>query len=277
MPIREVAPSMLEHLLQALVPYRERTTAPPLAIVRHVLKQLVTVEDLDFHHHSREWNALASTYPREIYKLARERIAYETSGNAPDDYSSVPGGLRGTLALSAIAKEPDYPAICDDLWTRVSDPGAPGAYAWVRLFQAVVFEDPARWPARMLDAVANAESEAVVRWLAQLLRFEGSLLVFRFPEITRAFLERGRGLGGDPLYKKMRVELYTGCGPQTRSYSNGIPDKETDYVEAEARKAAEAHAQDELLGSFYRWIVQIEQKERVLHKLRSDAEMASLD
>jgi hypothetical protein len=41
--------------------------------------------------------------------------------------------------------------------------------------------------------------------------------------------------------------------------------------------AAEAHARDELLGPFYRWIVEIERKERVMHKLRSDAEMAFLD
>ena len=79
------------------------------------------------------------------------------------------------------------------------------------------------------------------------------------------------------FYRKMCEELHSGCGPQTRSYTNGIPDQVTDYVEAEAGKAAEAHAQDELLGPFYRWIVEVEQKERVLHKLRSDAEMGSLD
>jgi hypothetical protein len=277
LPVREVAPRMLEHVLLALVPYRERTTAPPLAIVRHVLKQLVSAEDLDFHHHSREWNALVTTYPREIYELVRERIAYETSGNAPGGYSPVPSGFRGTLALSAIAKEPDYQAICDDLWTRVSDQSTPGAWAWVRLFQAVVFGDSALWPARMLEAIAKAGSQDALWWLPQLLRFEGSLIIFRFPEITRAFLNRARLLGGDQLYRKMCQELHSGCGPQTRSYTNGIPDKVTDYVEAEAGKAAEAHAQDELLGSFYRWIVEIEQKERVLHKLRSDAEMAALD
>jgi hypothetical protein len=277
LPIREVAPRMLEQVLQALVPYRQRSTSPPLAAVRHVLKQLVYVEDLGFFEHSREWNGLAEKYPREIYELVRERIAHAASGNAPDDYSPVSSGYRRALDLSAITRETDYPAICEELWTRVSDPGAPGAHAWVRLFQAVVFVDPALWPARMLDAVANAGSEDALWWLAQLLRFEGSLIIFRYPEITRAFLNRARMLGGDQLCLKMRVELHSGCGPQTRSYTNGILDKETDYVEAEAGRAAEAHASDELLGPFYRWIVEVEQKERLMHKLRSDAEMASLD
>lgn len=75
----------------------------------------------------------------------------------------------------------------------------------------------------------------------------------------------------------MRVELYSGCGPQTLAYSNGILDKELDYVEAGAAKAAEAQASDELLGPFYRWIVEVEQKERLMHKMQADAEIASLD
>ena len=75
----------------------------------------------------------------------------------------------------------------------------------------------------------------------------------------------------------MRVELYSGCGPQGRSYSNGILDKELDYVEVTAAKAAEAHATDELLGPFYRWIVEVEQKERLVHKMQAEAAMACPD
>ena len=84
-------------------------------------------------------------------------------------------------------------------------------------------------------------------------------------------------MGGQELYKNIRASLYTGCGPQTRSFVNGTLDKELDYVEAEAAKAAEAHAADELLGPFYRWIVEIEQKNRLMYKMRNEAEMAALD
>lgn len=277
LPISDVAPRMLEKVLQALVPYRERKTHPPCAIAHHVIKQLVSVRDLDLFHHSREWDALTEKYPRAIYELIRERIAYAASGKAADDYNPILSGYQRDLDLRALAKEPDYPAICDDLWSRVSDPSGREAYAWISLFQAVVFENPSLWPHRMMNAVTSAGSEDALLWLAQLLKFKGSLIVFRFPEITRAFLRRALTLGGNQLCHKMRVELYSGCGPQTRSYSNGILDKELDYVEAAATKAAEAHATDELLGPFYRWIVEVEQKERLMHKRQANAAMASLD
>ena len=199
------------------------------------------------------------------------------SGNAAEDYSPIPIGYHRGIDFAALAKEPDYRAICDDLWSRVFDPSGPEAYAWVRLFQAVVFEDPSLWPPRMLDAVSGAESEDELLWLAELLKFEGSLIIFRFPEITRSFLRRAVSLGGNELCHKMRIELYSGCGPQLRSYSNGMLDNELDYIEAAAAKAAEAHPTDELLGPFYRWIVEVEQKERLLHKMQTEAAMASLD
>jgi hypothetical protein len=50
-----------------------------------------------------------------------------------------------------------------------------------------------------------------------------------------------------------------------------------DYVEAEAARAAETQATDEFLGPFFRWIVEIEQKDRLLHKLHSEAAMAAMD
>ena len=147
-----------------------------------------------------------------------ERITYAASGEAEGAYSSIPSGYHQRLELPGLAKEPDYPAICDDLWGQVSDSSKPEAYAWIRLFQAVVFEDPSLWPPRMLTVITNAEGDAVLLWLAELLNFEGSLIIFRFPEITRGFLIRARALGGDHLCQKMRVKLYSSCGPQSRSY-----------------------------------------------------------
>jgi hypothetical protein len=52
---------------------------------------------------------------------------------------------------------------------------------------------------------------------------------------------------------------------------------ELDYVEAEAAKAAETHATDELLGPFYRWIFEIEQRNRLMNRMRSESEMAAFD
>ena len=57
LPIREVAPQMLEQVLQALVPYGERKIDLPRDVLGHVLMQLVPVPDLDLFHHSREWES----------------------------------------------------------------------------------------------------------------------------------------------------------------------------------------------------------------------------
>ena len=277
LPLGDVAPGMLERVLHALVPYKERKTSPPLSIIHHVLTQLISVRDLDLFHHSREWDALAEKYPREVFELLRSRIVHAASGKTAGSYNPIPHGYHRQIDLSSLVKESDYAAICDDLWSQISDSEGPNTYCWVRLFQAVIFENPQLWPPRMLGAIARAGSSDELLWLVQLLRFEGSLVIFRFPEIARAFLDRGQALGGDHLRDKVRVGLYSACGPQTRLYSGGILDKELDYVEAEASKAAEAHASDELLGPFYRWIVEVEQKERLMHKMHADAAMNSLD
>ncbi len=50
---------------------------------------------------------------------------------------------------------------------------------------------------------------------------------------------------------------------------------EDDYVEAEALKAAEAHAFDLTLGPLHRGIVEKEQRDRVWRKARSEAERAA--
>jgi hypothetical protein len=113
--------------------------------------------------------------------------------------------------------------------------------------------------------------------LTDLLRFDGSLIVFGFPELTRAFLAKAQMLGGDELLKKLRSHLYRVTGPAAREYKDGIRDKEQDYVESEALKAAEVFASDALLGPFYRWIVEMEQQDRFWHKAQSEAEMANLE
>ena len=277
LPIRRIASKMLEQVFQALVPYQERKTPIPHTVVRSVVMQLVDVPDIDMSYHSREWEELVKQYPRLIFDLLLARIKRASSGNPPDSYLPVPSSFEGRLNLPELAKEPDYPEICRDLWGHALNTKDPQHFYWMRLFQAVVMGDPSIWLDRMQREIDATSSEDTLSLLAGLLRFEGSLIIFRFPNLTRAFLERAKKLGGQELYKNIRASLYTGCGPQTRSFVNGTLDKELDYVEAEAAKAAEAHAADELLGPFYRWIVEIEQKNRLMYKMRNEAEMAALD
>jgi len=276
LPIKLHAPRMVLKVLEALVPYQERKTPLPQQLVRSVVMQLVDVRDLQLHE-ALQWESLIKQYPRFIFDLLKARIDRAAAKDTPPDYLPVPFGFEGRLSLPGLKKEPDFPEICQGLWENILKLDNPERLFWMPLFQAVVLEYPALWLDRMRQEVEAAASEKTLSVLAALLKFEGSLVIFRYPDLTRAFLARARSLGGQPLYDSLRSNLYTGCGPQTRSYSNGILDKDLDYVEAEAVKAAEAHSKDEILGPFYRWIVEIEQRNRLIHKMHSEAAMASME
>ena len=280
LPIQRVAPKALEQVLQALAPFQDRTTPLPLEVIRSTVMRLIDVPDLDILHHSREWDMLIKQHSRLVFDLLLARIDRADAVDlpkAPEDYRAVPFNFGGRLNMPNLVNEPDYPEICGKLWGQIMNIKSPQHHCWELLFQAVVLCNPVFWLDRMQREVESAASEEILKMFTVLLRTEGSLLIFRFPELTRTFLLRARNLGGQELFLEIRSNLYTGCGPQTRSYTNGTLDKGLDYVEAEAAKAAEIHADDELLGPFYRWIVEIEQKNRLMNKMVAESQMETLD
>jgi hypothetical protein len=277
LPIRKIAPRMLSEILQALCPFRERKAPLAPAVVHAVVSQLDAVSDLGVFSGLRVWKQLSQQHPRAVYELLRERIARATAVKDGEHYSPIPLDFETEFSLSELSKEPDYSEICDELWSRVTGVYNPQSSFWQRLFKAVVMRHPPAWLARMTREIETSQSAEKLSLLVELLRFDGSLLIFRFPEIPRALLTKAKLLGGKKLFEIIREGLYRGCGPQTRAYGSGALDAELDYVESEAVKAAEAHANDELLGPFYRWIVEAEQKERLMHKMDYECEMSALD
>jgi len=111
-----------------------------------------------------------------------------------------------------------------------------------------------------------------LEWVSRFLSFHGSLMVFRLPNLTRRLLVRARELSG---YEDVRELLYWATCPQTTSWSNGTLAKEDDYVETEAIKAAETHANDPELLSFFGWIAERVQAEK--RKARADHELRMRD
>jgi len=75
----------------------------------------------------------------------------------------------------------------------------------------------------------------------------------------------------------MERHLYGISGPQVRGYTNGALDAQYDYMEAAALDAATQHAEDALLGPFYRWIATIERESREQHKQISVAGWSAFD
>jgi hypothetical protein len=277
LPIRRIAPKMLARILEALYPIRERKLPFPAEVVRGTVSQLDTVSDLGTFDDLQAWETLIQQHPRAVYELLCKRIARAASGAAGNSFSPIPFDFHCRICLPDLQKEPDYAEICDDLWERVCAPYTSQRFCWEKLFHAVVLPNPSFWLGRLLRDIETVESAEKLLRLVELLSFDGSLLIFRFPDLSRAFLKKAQSLGGKDFFNVVRSGLYHGCGPQGRAYSNGILDANLDYVEAEAVKAAEGHAADELLGPFYRWIVEIEQKDRLMHKMVSETELAASD
>jgi hypothetical protein len=280
LPIRKLASKIPEQVLRALVPYREHNPPLPQAVVRSVLMQLTDVPDLDqlgMFSESQEWGEIVAKHTRLVFDLMLARVDRATDNDAPANYQPIPLSFDRRLNLPDLAKEPDYADICRNLWECALKSNSPQQIYWVRLFQAVAMDDSSIWLDRMQQEIESAMSEESLSLLVRLLKFDGSLIIFRFPELTKSFLRKAKKLGGQQLYDTISAGLYAGCGPQIRTFTNGKLDEKLDYVESEAAKAAEIHAADEWLGPFYRWIVEIEHKNRLMNKMRSEAEMADLD
>lgn len=277
LPLAVLPASVVGGVWEVLVPYRKRRTALPTELVTHLFEQLVGVPKLDVHQHAEQFHELTVAMPRAIYTLLRARVLQAVSSQAPNDYAPLPDGYDFAIQLPGLATEPDYAAVCDELWQRVLNGREPQRFAWRALWQAVVMNEAEHWLPRLLREVEGAQSAEHLKALVDLIGFGGSLVVFRFADLTRAYLIKAEALGGVELAAEVRAKLVSATGPSVRAYTDGRLDREYDYVEAEAAKAAERHASDPLLGPFYRWIVRWEQSHRLWEKARVDAQVAAWD
>ncbi len=127
---------------------------------------------------------------------------------------------------------------------------------------------------RLLKEIDEAGTIERLRWVTRLLSFRGSLMVFHQPELTRHFLSRAKALGG---YEVLRAALYGATGPHTTSWTNGKLNEEDDYVEAEALKAAQQHADEPELHTFFSWVAECEQSDKRRARTSYELEMRELE
>lgn len=277
LPLQPVAKKDPDELIEVLCNPRDDNAVPPGNVVRHVLAQLVAAPRLNFREDRESWSRLKQEYSKEIYDLVVSRIERDTESGSLDGYNPIPDGWPSNSCLSGLQTHPDYKVICDELWGRVTSPAQPKRYHWVELFKSVVLQDPGNWLPRLNEFVQACPSAEELSALVRLVCFDGSLVIFRQPEFTRRVLQRAESLGDQAIKEALRCSLYHTAGPQGRSYTNGKLDEDSDYVEAAAIKAAEAHAEDPILGPFYRWIVEVEQRNRTMHRVRFEVESIAND
>ena len=263
-------------VLAALNPYHPRQVDPPLATVRHVLNALVKVPKIKVDHHGGGYGRILKLYPRAIYDFVLQRATrYEKSGGLPR-YQVVPRDILVRFELQGLSADADFDKICGFLWEKMMGKAPEHMrYIWRELFQGIVLDRVDFWLPKLTAAVNSATSLKQLREVMAVIHFDGSLIVFFFPDLTKAILQRAEDIEGVEGYERMRRTLYAVSGPLSRSGTNGELDKDDDYVEAEAIKAATTHAADSVLGPFYRWIIQVEQHARDQSRRLYQANMAS--
>jgi len=285
LPLKSLDSELRNRALEALTPYKADAAKPPLDVVVHVLNALVEVDEVTIRYHGKGLERIAELYPRTVYDFVTKRIEHYAgmSKAASRKYQPLPrsaGDLpfEAPIKIPGLRKESDFSAICTTLWDKATSEKQDRATRfWCDLFQDIVLDDVDFWHSRLVKTIKNAKSIKRLWELSRLIAFNGSLIVFRFPEITKAFLKQAAEIDGTEGSEHMRSILYCASGPTVRSYSGGELNKENDYVEAEALKAAEKHSDDPILGPFYRKMVECERYDREESRRRHQISQAALD
>jgi len=278
LPLTNFADRFYHEFLTALFPYKAREAAPPPQTVSYVLDAMVSVPEVEVDRSDLQFQRILEGYPRKVYKFVLARLNHAEAAQDSVRYRPLPTAFRRRFRLASLLKEADYESICQFLWDKAVEHR--GDYAkrdWIELFQGVVLVSRDFWIPRLIKAIGAAEDIEDLRSYISLIGFDGSLILFHEPAIASAFLRRAEDLDGAAGVKRIRSSLYSSSGPEGRSFSNGNLDPECDYLEAEAFKAAEANAHDELLGEFYRWVGEAERHEREFHRRLYEADMAAID
>lgn len=272
--LAEMTEAQHGEVLAALNPYGVKRVAPPEATVRHVLNALVAVPEIIADHEGGGFQRAVELYPRVVYDFVLQRIAVGERLTPEAGYRPLPCPGLGRFRLPGLDRAPDFPAICEFLWQKVSSPTVSSPHnAWCQLFQAVVLDHIEFWLPRLIEAIRSAPTiEDLRNWL-NLICFDGSLVIFRFPELTSAALLRAEDLDGTVGSRRIRAALYHVTGPSVRGFTDGELNRDSDYVEAEAIRAAATHAKDPVLGPFFRWIMAVEQGDREDERRRHILEM----
>jgi hypothetical protein len=276
LPLEEVARKDPERLIEALDSRPDDPSPPPDDLMRHVLSTLVHAPRLEIVYGSEVWDRFQRFYPMEVYDLVVARIQRESVDHESVGYEAIPSDGVTEFGLPELRQHPRYEAVCEELWQRVLDPNEPCQWLWKQLFHAVVTHGTGEWLVRLRSQIEKCGSEDELRLLVRLIRFSGSLIVFRKPELVLKVLERAENLGGKSLWSRLRLDLYDSAGLVVKTFPFGEMHAETDYVEAAAMKAAQAHAKDPVLGPFYRWIVEQEAAKRRAQRADCEAEATEL-
>ncbi|MEY4485091.1 MAG: hypothetical protein RL693_2543, partial [Verrucomicrobiota bacterium] len=214
---------------------------------------------------------MARHYPRRIYEFLIKRIErQQKSVEVSPNYLAIPYSVR--WSFEGIESESDFESLARRLLQRVWESNAEYRWLWEHMFQIVVVRTSSLTEKLFLEHLPKIDSPDDLVVIASLLDFEGSLLVFRYPNLTEAILKKARTFGVD-AHDHITRKLIHGAGPGIRSYTNNELNPEHRYLRTEAEKAVQVHESNQTLRSFYEKILEMEIRDEESNRARQDSMM----
>ncbi len=264
--------NIFKKIIDTLDPNLTRNKKPfKPSIITKLLNQFIQMDKIEVYENNSQFTEFCKNYPKEIYLWVIKRINFSQTNKSPQNYKPVPILLERRFDLGRLKEDKDYLSICKILWEKVMRSNKKVKDFWIELFQAVTIENTSFWLPRLLKAVESSKTHEKLKWLTKLIKFERSLIIFQYPELTRLFLIQSEKLGYENLMDEMQWELYFSCNPNSHTNTKSILNEKNSFLELTAIKATEKYHSDILLNPFYRWIADIEETERVSLKMRHES------
>ncbi len=216
---------------------------------------------------------MARRHPRKTYELLVKRIECGERERIEGNKEFQPLPYSRDLRLSGLENEPDFEDLARSLFERILTASDANRWPWKQLFRIAVSRTSPVVERLLTARLSQINTPKDLEDVVSLLGYEGSLLVFLYPELTEAILKKARSFGS-ATRDSITWDLIHGSGPSGRGYTNGELDPQYRYLRTEAEKAALIHESNRILAPFYQKIVEMEVRDETSHRREQEAMMA---
>jgi hypothetical protein len=236
----------------------------PEKFVKGFIHELRRVPRLDEYEERPFVTKVASLQPLQFLEMLMDRIA-EVKGRGEEGEKFLVLPLTSTLVMSALPGIPGYEEQAIKIFAGLRAADEEMQYWWRLLFQGAVLRVSPLGVKLLWAWLPEANSAAEIQNLIRTLDFEGSMLIFQEPDLTREILKRARAVAPDQ-FDHLCWQLGFSASPKMRSYLGHELDPIYRYYRDAAAKAAVIHEKDPELGPLYREIERAEEADAARHR-----------
>lgn len=248
----------------------------PDSFVRKFISELTRFDSLAAHDAAPLWRHLAKAEPQRFYEMLKQRITETPERRvAGQRFDPLPVGGNG-IPLPLLPQDTDYASLADDLYARLRTADSDSRFWWMRLFQDAVLRVSSLGLDYLKRWLAEADTADDLENLIDVLKFNGSMLIFQQPDLVKDLLRKIRVLA-PARSEELGHSLRDSAAPGMRGYTNHELDAEYRYYREAAVKAAEVHARDPELAAFYREIIRTEDADAARQRRWAELETAEWD